>query len=377
MQQDGRLRTLGVSYPQNQLRQTSLFPVQGSGLSTETPVNGGYRQGHSTSYTQTISQPAQSSVRIVQSSLLSQPKWQSTNSKSVEPQKRRFSLSTAVASGGSVSKNIKTKSGLSVMDRQSTWPVQQGTPRTNKYPSSSSTSVQSPREGYSFRSFQQPVAQKSAPPYYGQGGSSSRRSSTPFSAEVPVPQSHSARSDKTPARRASPRTSKPLTRNDPKRDGKVYKSKLFRVKDGSTRHQNQPSSPSSMVSSPAYEQSGFKPRSLAVPSRQVQSYPAARQNPSSTNSWGSRSPGPGASSFPASRSGTERPKKFAPTRTFNIPEHLGGFAIRRLKEPVNQRETGVQKPQQISTSHQQQTGSYYKTQVQNTTWRKARLHQGH
>ncbi|TNN45084.1 hypothetical protein EYF80_044729 [Liparis tanakae] len=36
---------------------------------------------------------------------------------------------------------------------------------------------------------------------------------------------------------------------------------------------------------------------------------------------------------------------FAPSRTYNIPQRFGGFAIRRLKEPADQKVVGVMKPQ--------------------------------
>ncbi|XP_047461442.1 uncharacterized protein LOC125020184 [Mugil cephalus] len=335
VQQGGRLRTFGVGHPQNGFRQAS---VQRSSLNTETPVNGGYHHGHSTSsYTQTMSQPAQSLVRIVQSNLLSQPNWQLTDLEWVKSQKPGPDVSTVV-SGGSLSKGIQKQSDLTVLDQESTVRVQKGTPRTSKY-LSSSVSIQSPsREGYFIlSSIQQPVSQKPVPAYSGQGGWSSMKSSTLFDADAPASQSHSATSARAPGRRASPRTSKPISRKKPKQAGSVYKSRLFPVTEEYTQHEYQPSPTSNAVSSPAYNQNGFKPRSLVVPSKRVQSYKSSyapvEQNPSGTR------------------------EKYAPTRTYNIPEHLGGFAIRRLKEPINQREAGVQTPDQSSTSWQQM-GSY-------------------
>ncbi|XP_056284822.1 serine/arginine repetitive matrix protein 1-like [Pseudoliparis swirei] len=43
---------------------------------------------------------------------------------------------------------------------------------------------------------------------------------------------------------------------------------------------------------------------------------------------------------------------FAPSRTYNIPQSFGGFAIRRLKEPADQKEVNVGKPQQVYGAQQ-------------------------
>ncbi|XP_056290631.1 uncharacterized protein LOC130206607 [Pseudoliparis swirei] len=43
---------------------------------------------------------------------------------------------------------------------------------------------------------------------------------------------------------------------------------------------------------------------------------------------------------------------FAPSRTYNIPQSFGGFAIRRLKEPADQKEVSVGKPQQVYGAQQ-------------------------
>ncbi|XP_034418109.1 uncharacterized protein LOC117750833 [Cyclopterus lumpus] len=43
---------------------------------------------------------------------------------------------------------------------------------------------------------------------------------------------------------------------------------------------------------------------------------------------------------------------FAPSRNHNIPQRFGGFAIRRLKEPADQKEVSVRKPQQAYVAPQ-------------------------
>ncbi|XP_023121356.2 uncharacterized protein LOC111565496 isoform X2 [Amphiprion ocellaris] len=381
-QQNSRLRTLGGSSSQNQFRQASVYPasVHSSSLNTQTAVNSGYSHGLSASrYTQTASQPAQSSVRLVQSNSVLKPNWQTTNSKWINAQnvpKNAFEFSTAIASGSSV-KYKKNQKTLSDFNKKISLPVQQGTQRTG-YLSSSSASVQSPsRQSYSFlnSASHQSVAQKRpSAAYYRQGGSSFRQSNAvapePHGEPVRVQTSFTAPARRVPYHR--PDSSKPFSSlqtgrigNYPSqaKAGKPFKSEGFPVIIRNIQGHYQPSSISNVVSHhPSYSRSNLPKPNLPVASQHGNvriptgqtlkyrpSYNFREQNPSSTNTfqsqWSSRNSAQGAHTFLGSGSkGGSSPQRFHPTRIYNIPERFGGHAIRRLKEPADEEEVAVQKP---------------------------------
>ncbi|XP_030597571.1 uncharacterized protein LOC115788606 [Archocentrus centrarchus] len=316
-QQDGRLRRLHGSYSQNQIRQASISPhsAQSSSLSTGTAVNRGYSQGLSTSsYEQTVSKPVQSSVRLVQSSLVSKPTWY-TNLEHVSaqevPNRSPFGLSSAVASGNSVNQLSQNQNSLT---------------DARKYISSSSTSLQTPRESYSHQlASQWSGAQK------------------PASAAVQMQTSASA-----PARRVSKHKSRPssvsfdraITRNVPIQTaaGKPYQNQWLPVNVGNTQGSYMPSSTSNMKVS-------YNP-----------SYTSLEQRPTSRNplqaSWGFSNIAQGARNLPVYGSDTvgNSTWRFAPSRTYEIPERFGGYAIRRLSEL---KEEVVQKPQTATSPPKQ------------------------
>ncbi|TMS18125.1 hypothetical protein E3U43_010451 [Larimichthys crocea] len=378
-QQDSGLKRFGGRYPQNQLRQ-----AQSSSFNTDTAVSSSHSQGLSNrGYTQTLSQPAQSghpSVKLVQSSLLSKP-----NSRPVKAQevpKRKFTgLSTAIASGGSVSQYNKKQSDLTDISKKSTWPILQGTPRARKYPSSSSASVQIPSSESKLASHQ--VAQKvpsaaETQAYYGQRASPRKSSSlfNPVSPEqqkspVQVKTSATARARKVslsrgakaskPSRFSSPQNER--IRNNPSQTeaGNPYGSKLFPV---TGKESYKPTSTSEQQNS----RLGFQPRSLQRLSSKP-SYTSTEQISSSTSSfqasWNSRSSAQGVPgnllSSGSSQAGAPA-KKFAPTRTHNIPQRFGGFSIRRLKEPADEKQVSIRKPQQTYTAPSQQSLNVRKPQ---------------
>ncbi|XP_023268997.1 DNA-directed RNA polymerase II subunit 1-like [Seriola lalandi dorsalis] len=117
--------------------------------------------------------------------------------------------------------------------------------------------------------------------------------------------------------------------------GNPYQSKLFPAAGGSAQGSYNPTSNrvSYTQSLPAaYKQNapvGFGPRSVKAPA----SYTSTEQSPSRN-----------LATSGSSRAGTS-PQLFAPTRTHDIPHRYGGFAIRRLKDPVDEKEAGVQRPQ--------------------------------
>ncbi|KAL7381822.1 hypothetical protein ABVT39_011863 [Epinephelus coioides] len=366
---------LGGSYPQNQLRQASVSPgsAQSGSLNTRTAVISGYGQGLSSSgHTQTVSQPAKSgyaSVRLVQSSSVSKPNWQTSKLHRVNEQKspkQFFGLSTAIASGSSVSK----------YDQKRTKPAQQDNPHTSKYQSSSYASAQGPsRASYSYKSTAQkaPAAAKTA----------TYQSSSLFSSGAPVPNRSPVRtktSASAPARRVTSRhgseASKPSsfssrqnqgTRNNPSQTGagKPYRSKLFSVNAGNAQETYKPTSMSNMASS-----YGSYGRSPSVSDKQSvsTSFQPRGVAPSSQRLSYSRNPVQEAHNPPASRSsraGTSG-QRFAPSKVHNIPERYGGSPIRRLRDPDNQRAGSVRKPQQTYVSSLQQVArqSYVAPQQQ-------------
>ncbi|XP_056255729.1 secreted protein C-like [Seriola aureovittata] len=412
LQQDSGLRRLGGSYPQDQFRQDSISPARSS-FNSKTSASGGYNNQRLSSggYAQTVSQPAQgghASVRLVQSSSASRPNWRTTNTKEVNAPKHSFGLSTAIASGTSVSKYNENQNGGA-----RAWKAQQGTQRTSQYLPGSSVSGQSPsrERGYDSSSSHQSAAQtpRSAaaktPARYGQGGFSS--SSSLFSAGVPPPLLQYSERMQTsatgPARRVSSqrrsKASKPSsfssTQNarasyNPSQAeaGNPYQSKLFPAAGGSAQGSYNPTSNrvSYTQSLPAaYKQNapvGFAPRSVKAPASQRLNY-----KPSYTST--EQSPSRNLAASGSSRAGTS-PQLFAPTRTHDIPHRYGGFAIRRLKDPVDEKEAGVQRPQPYkpqAAPYKPQAAPYkpqavpYKPQApsvhQASKWKRIRPGQGH
>ncbi|XP_040908482.1 serine-rich adhesin for platelets-like [Toxotes jaculatrix] len=435
-QQDGGLRRLGGSDSQNQFRQASISLGSDwrSSLNPRTAVSSGYNQGlSSSSYTHGVSQPAQSgysSVRLVQSSSVSKPNWRVKNTEEVNvqkvPKKQFLGLSTSIASGSSVSRHSQNQNDVSDIGKRRTWPVQQGTQSTGQYLSGTPASVQRPsteRDSFSSASHQaaaqkHPSAAAKPRAYYGQRGfSQSKKSSSLFSAGESQAQMQTSVS--VPARRVSSHrgtaASKPSlvsftqndrTRNDPPKTeaGKVYRSKLFPVTGGSAEGSYRPTShmasrhATHTQSLPApYKQNApvsFEPRSLkmATSQRFNNKHTSAEQAPSSASSvqapWDSRNPAQGARNLPTSRSSSSRsssgvgtsPQRFAPSRIHNIPQSFGGYAIRRLKEPVDQKEVGVQKPQEAYTSPPRQAASHQSQGQgvhQKSKWTRIKLHQGY
>ncbi|XP_074542143.1 uncharacterized protein LOC141802514 [Halichoeres trimaculatus] len=259
-QQDSELKRLGASDPQNGLRQASVSP----GPTQKSSINS---QGHS--------------VRFGQSNLVSELKWQKP--KQLNEPKKFFGLSTAIASGNSVSQYKKRPTDSSVGSKKTTLPVQQS---AHKYPAGSSASLHAPSSRSSTFS--------SA--YDGQGDSSfSQRSSNLFSPRAPSSQRHSARTQTSataPARRVNIRRT----------------SKL--------------SIPSTFL----------KTHPAALQPRNLQSY-SSTSTGSLDSSW-NRSPAQGALYQPPPGSDGTR---YAPSRVYSIPEQFGGFGIRRLSESVEQK----------------------------------------
>ncbi|XP_044026831.1 uncharacterized protein LOC122863965 [Siniperca chuatsi] len=431
-QQDDGLRRLEES-PQNQLRQASVSPrsAQSSSLNKETAGSSAYRQELSSSaYSQSLSQPAQggyASVKLTQSNLLSKPNWQTIELNQVNMPKKQFSgLSSSLASGNSLTDSIQNQNDLTDISKR-TWPTQQGTLRASNYLSSSFASVQSPSKSNSLKSASHQSAVQQAPSaaaaetgaaYYGRRGySPSVISSSMLSPGAPVPQKKSIQSQTSAralARRVSSRrsskTAKPSSFSSPQNGGignnpsqaeavKPYQSKLFSMNKGNAQGSYQPASMSNIAySQESYSQSlpvskhnapvGFQPHSLEMPTSQRwsynPSYTSIVQLPSSMSplkaSWNSNS-AQGARNFPASgngRAGTSA-QGFAPTRTHSIPQRFGGSAIRRLKEPADQTDRRIGKPQQTYTAPSQQTVSY-KPQVQSvhqSKWQRIRPNWGH
>lgn len=371
-QQASGLGRLGGSYPQNQLRQAS---AQSSSFNRDTAIGSGYSQGLSRSgYAQALSQPAQSgrtSVRVVKSSSLSKPNWRGTKLNQVKAQeapKQNFGLSTSIASGSSVSKYSQKQNVLPDISKRGTWPVQQGMPHANNYLSSSSASIQSPSSKSKSASHQSaaqnvPGAAAETLAFYGRTGYSPMKSSSLFGPRAPVQMKTSASA---PARRVTSHRSSQFP---------APQSKPFHV-NGGYHEGYKPSSTSSMTSShlsysPSLPMSNKQNAHVSfgpeMPTREglsyKPSYTSTGQIPSNTNSHqvssNSRNMAQGAGSLPASgnsRSGASG-RRFAPTIIHSIPERFGGFAIRRLQTPADQREASVKKPQQTYTAPSRQRDS--------------------
>ncbi|KAG7500514.1 hypothetical protein JOB18_021168 [Solea senegalensis] len=339
-QRDGGETRLGGSYPQNKFRQAS------SSFNPEPVVGSSYNNNHNNKQhnNQGFSQPAQSgsgysSVRFVQAKV-SKPNWPTSVSNNVNaqtaetPQKSRFGLSTLIASGNSVSKYPTKKSYTAIRPRS--WPAEQGTRRTGQYLPSSSAS--SRERNYLTSSSQQSAAQRprsspaNTPAFSSQGRSASphppAQKATLFRSNSYVPNSVQMRTSATaPAQRL---TSKHALLS-PAGPANTY-----------------PSKSASNVESSAV----FAPRSMQVKTNQRFNNPryTSQQNEAGVSSlWNTNAGQPG--SHLGSNPGSQR---FAPTKTLSIPERFGGFAIRRLREPVDQKPA----PQQRHANPSQKTASY-------------------
>ncbi|XP_041867256.1 uncharacterized protein LOC121656289 [Melanotaenia boesemani] len=289
-QHDGRLRKLDGSFPQNQVRHVLVSPraFQRSSLSTETAVHSGSGPGLPTSsYKAAHTQPAWSSVRL-QSSLVSKPSWQPTSSTRVNAQavpKQLFGLSTAIASGSSVSKN----QDIGGIGQKGAWPAQQGTLRASKYPS---------------------------------GAGQTGLNAILFSPVGPAPHGSPARMQtyaRAPAKKVLINRGSKSSSFSP-RAGKSYMSQLYPGTGTKT-------------------QESYKPSSTVGAS------------------------GPG----------------FAPVSVYEIPQRFGGSPIRRLRDPAEQDQMRIQKPQQTPTAPLQQM-PYYKPQlpsvVPTSRWNQVIVHRG-
>lgn len=282
---------LGGSHPQDRLRQAS---GQRSSLNTEAAASSDYSQGRSRSdYMQAFS-PAAQSRRAPVMAVQSKPKWRLAK---VSPEKAQnmpnvesSGLSASIASGSYVSKQSDR-----VDSNTRTWPARQLKRHAGKYPTGRSASSPPSQRG-------QKAAQ--TPALNGQRDSPVKPS-TLFSEGKPVRMQTSAT---VPARRVNrPHGSKPSIFQE-------TKSKPFNVNGG------------------------YKPLLSLTSSRLSNSQSLASSTNSDPESWNRRN---GASE---SRHSGRPGVRVAPTTVHDIPDHFGGFAIRRLKTP---REEGrVRKPQQ-------------------------------
>ncbi|XP_042362505.1 uncharacterized protein LOC121957792 [Plectropomus leopardus] len=330
----------GGSYPQNQLRHGSISSAQRPNLETRPAASSGYNQGLSKSgNTKPGSQPTKSGyakVRLVQSSSTN-PKWQTTKFNQVDAQKapkKFFGLSTAIASGSSVSKYDKSSKKTSAIQQ----------PHSSKYPPSSS--AYPPKESYSSRLNYQSA--QTAP-------AAAHKSSSLFGQGAPLPNTRPVRtktSASAPARRVSSSrgsgASKPSSFSSFKNEGnnpsqseawKPHQSKLFPV---NAQGSYKPTSNSNMASSRvSYSQSLPVSIKQSGPLQPRSGKPTSQRLNSAEQLTGT---------------GTSAGKLFAPTKVHKIPERFGGFPIRRLKDPVDQQES-VRKPQQNSVAPQLYTVS--------------------
>lgn len=383
---------LGSSNPQNELRPAS---AQSSSFNTEPAVISGYSQGLSSQgYTNTLSQPhhsGSSTVKLVKTRSRSKPIWQVSklnrmNAQTV-PKKQSFGLSTAIASGTSVSKYSQKSNALDVSKKRS----QQGTLHATKYVSSSSASVQSPSRGSTsaLHSAAQRAPAAAAPTNYGQRAHTPVKSSSLFSPGAPGQQKTSIRmqtSASAPARRVTSHRSlqayKPSGFSYPKNErivsnpsqtgaGNRYYSNQFPVTGGSSQGNFKQTSSQSLPASNKHNAGfNFQPRSsTSQTSSNNPIFTSTQQIPRGTSSlkssWSSRNQAQGAYNLPASGSTSAGTSgvRYAPTRIYDIPEQYGGFAIRRLKDPVDKKEVISNKPKQTYRPSTQQS-SPQKPQVQ-------------
>ncbi|XP_058475535.1 uncharacterized protein LOC131447649 [Solea solea] len=366
-QRDGDETRLGGSYPQNKFRQAS------SSFNPE-PVVGSSYYNNNNNHNQGSSQPAQSSsgyssVRFVQGKV-SKPNWPTSvpnnfnTQKAETPQKSRFDLSTSIVSGNSVPNNFNTQkaetpqksrfglstliaSGNSVSKysteksytaiRPRSWPEEQGTRRTGQYlPRSSEFSLE---RNYLTSSSQQSAAQRprSSPANTPAFSSQGRSSAPPPAQKASLFRSNSYVPYKVQMRTSATAPARRLT------------SKHARLSSAGPDNTYQSESAPNMDSSAV-----FAPRSMQVKTNQRFNnnnprYTSEQNQAGVSSLWNTNAGQPGSN--PGSNAGSQR---FAPTKTLSIPERFGGFAIRRLRDPVHQKPA----PPQRHAAPSQKTASY-------------------
>ncbi|XP_017286650.1 uncharacterized protein LOC108244726 isoform X2 [Kryptolebias marmoratus] len=293
---DGRL-IKSVSYPQDQVRQGFISPhsAQSRSFNTGPAVGSGSGPGLSVrGSTQAVSQSGRSSVRLVQSSpvfktnrqMLFSPR---ANAQTVPKQSLGFSVA------GGTSQRLRSKNPS---DLSRSWSTEQGMQHSSKYPSSSSRSIQGPRESYSFR----PVSPQSA-------------AQEPPRAATKIPLYHSQVGSSVlfdpvaPGQRGRSLQMHTYARGPAKR---VFSNR---------RSEARGSSPRSQAWKPSVHQ-GLRPRSW------LQTYKTSHNL-----------------AVPRSSTVGVAAQGFTPATVYEIPERFGGFAIRRLKEPADQNQVTVQKQQ--------------------------------
>ncbi|XP_017293477.1 uncharacterized protein LOC108248929 [Kryptolebias marmoratus] len=289
------------SNPQDQVRQGFISPqsTQSRSFNTLLAVGSGSGPGLlARGSTQAVSQPRLSSVRLVQSS----PVFKTNRQKQSSPRgnapnvpKQSFGFSTTVAGGTIVSQrrnSLKNPSDISMRS----WPTQQGTLRSSKYPSSSSRSILGPRESYSFR----PVSPQSA-------------AQTPHRAAAKIPSTYSQTGSSAvlfdpvaPGPRGRSVQMRTYARGPARRVSTSHRAEVSRARSFS---------PQTQAWKPYGNVEGSKPRTL------LQTYKTSHKL-----------------AVPRSSTVGRPAQGFAPATVYEIPENFGGFSIRRLKEPAVQKQ---------------------------------------
>lgn len=373
-QQESGQAHLGGGYPQSQFRQASAA-VAGSAPSKSPNTHTVYSQRlPSSRYRQANAAQSNSApVRLAQSSLVNPGRW--ANSYQVYAQKKLpISLSTAIASSSSVSK-YKQGSITGVADKRKvvfnevkTQPVEQGTQRTGQYLSGSTSSVKSPFKGSYFFT---PTSQQKLPgsrlaaksPSYQQGAAmlaqGAQRGSTavdvrsqlfsgggqkPLQPPIQMRTSATARGRKVPLRRATGKPSPSVYSQSERATKGLHQSKLFTANTGNYKPTDNSNALSNQLS---YSQS----RRLRDPSDQRVSYMSMNQKltpRSGKTTWAGTNQNNVARNLPAfshvhRQSGGTSGLRYAPTKTYMIPQRFGGFPIRRLKWPRD--EVSIRRPQ--------------------------------
>lgn len=280
----------------------------GNSATSSSSSSSANNQGLSKGYTPTLSWPSKSgsvSPGMESSGSMSSPNWSvakvNTANAKTYPKWQLYNPSLDIISGSSVSK-------FSMQDdrKKGTRPAQQETRFAGMYQASSSDQSLPIRRKWSTvqSAAQNPTAAK-VPPVNGQGSSS-------FGSGIPFRLGTSASA---PARRV-------LANRGSKARKPAAPQRPFGV-NGFQGSYNPPS-PSSMIS-----------------------------NGRRTVSWNGQSVAQGPPGFPDSDNSNREPSsgvRYAPTRTYNIPDQYGGSVIRRLADPADPTEEGTRKPQQTYTA---------------------------
>lgn len=305
------------------------------------------------------------------------------------PKAQFLNLYTPISSGRSINDYNKNQNGR-FNGKKRTWPVQQDTPHPSKYLFGNTVSVQKPSVSQS--TAQRPYNSAAKTPVNAQRDLSSRLFSADPSTETQPFAcglgrrvfSHRHSASFKPSRFPPPQNESP--RKNPSQR-KPYQSQLFPVNGGNAQGSYEPSSNVALScasfsqhppDSP-YRQNAvvsYELYGLEIPTNQGRLSSASTSMSFGQASWKNRNPAQGAHNLPASDSSRveSSAQRFAPTKTYIIPQHFGGSAIRRLKEPADQKEVSVLKPQQTYTVSPQQPASY-KPQAHKVRWfRVRRLH---